>query len=80
MEQHFRGTDIGFPLDAFQLLEAKHDETQEKITLLSVDAQIVSNELLMRSQTWILLPWSQRDAFIRVLAENTLLSGICVHT
>ncbi len=80
MKQHYCGTDIGFPLEAFQHLEVEHDQTQQKITLLSVDTQIVSNELLMRSQTWILLPWSRRDEFIDELAENSLSNDICVHT
>lgn len=80
IKQHYCGTDIGFPLEAFQHLEVEHDQTQQKITLLSVDAQIVSNELLMRSQAWILLPWSRRDEFIDELAENSLSFDICVHT
>jgi hypothetical protein len=80
MKQHYCGTDIGFPLEAFQHLEVQHDQSQDKITLLPFDAQIVSNELLMRSQAWILLPWSRRDEFIDKLAVNGLLFGICVHT
>jgi hypothetical protein len=80
MKQHYYGTDIGFPIEAFQHLEVEHDQTQQKITLLSVDAQIVSNQLLMRSQTWMLLPWSRRDEFLDELAKNSLYYGICVHT
>lgn len=34
----------------------------------------------MRSQTWILLPWSRRDEFMNELAEDSLSFGICVHT
>jgi hypothetical protein len=80
MKQHYCGTDIGFPLQAFQHLEVRHDQTQQKITLLYVDAQIISNELLMRSQTWILLPWSRRDAFIHELAKNSISNDIFMHT
>ena len=80
MKQHYYCTDIGFPLESFQYLEVKYDQTQQKITLLSVDAQIVSDELLMRSQTWILLPWSRRDKFIDELAKRSLSNDICVHT
>lgn len=80
MKQHQYGTDIGFPLESFQHLEVEHDQTQQKITLSFVDARIVSNELLMRSQTWILLPWSQRDVFIDELAKDCLSNDICVHT
>ena len=80
MKQHCCGTDIGFPVEAFQHLEVEHDQTQQKITLLSVDAQIISNELLMRSQTWILLPWSRRHNYIDELAKNSLPNNISIHT
>jgi hypothetical protein len=80
MKQHYCGTDIGFPLQAFQHLEVEDDQTQQKITMLYVDAQIISNELLMRSQTWILLPWSRRDEFLDELANKCLSNDICVHT
>ena len=80
IKQHYCGTDIGFPLEAFQHLEVEHDQTRQKITLLSVDAQIISNEFLMRSQTWILLPWSRRDEFINELSESSFSYDICVHT
>ncbi|KAK2768452.1 hypothetical protein FQN54_000307 [Arachnomyces sp. PD_36] len=79
IKQHCCGTDIGFPLKAFKHLEVKHDRHQE-ITLLSVDAQIVSNELLMRSQTWFLLPWQRRDRFICQVAEKPHRYSICLHT
>lgn len=80
MKQHYCGTDIGFPLEAFQHLEVEHDQTEQKITLLSVDAQIISNELLMRFQTWTLLPWSRRHKFIDELAKSSLSNQLCVHT
>lgn len=80
MKQHFAGTDIGFPLEAFQYLEVEHNQEEQKITLLSVDAQIVSHELLMRSQTWKLLPWSRRDEFIGELAKRGISHDICMHT
>lgn len=38
MKQHYYGTDIGFPLEAFQHLEVEYDQTQQKTILLSVDA------------------------------------------
>jgi hypothetical protein len=80
MKQHYCGTDIGFPLEAFQHLEVGQDEIQQKTTLLSVNARIVSGELLIRSQTWILLPWSRRSEFIDHLAESSLSFEFCVHT
>jgi hypothetical protein len=79
MKQHYCGTDIGFPLDAFQHLEVIHHKTKQRTTLSSVDAQIVSNELLIRAQTWILLPWDRRDEFIEELAKDCSLFDICVH-
>jgi len=80
MKQHYCGTDIGFPLKAFQHLEVQHDQTKQRVTLLSIDVQIVSNELLMRSQIWILLPWSRCDKFIDELAKDSFSFDICVHT
>ena len=80
IKQHCCGIDIGIPLEAFRHLEVEHDQTEQKITLLSVDAQIVSNELLLRSQTWTLLPWSRRDKFIDELAKDRFSNTICVHT
>lgn len=46
MKQHYCGTDIGFPLEAFQYLQVEHEQAEQRTILLSVDAQIVSNELL----------------------------------
>jgi len=80
IKQQSCGTDIGFPLDAFQHLEVEYDRSYKKTTLLSVDAQIVSNEFLMRSQTWVLLPWSHRDDFIEELAHEYWSFNICIHT
>ncbi|KAH6671104.1 hypothetical protein B0J14DRAFT_595338 [Halenospora varia] len=80
IRHHYCGTDNGLPLEAFQHLEVENDQTERRTTLLSINAQIVSKELLIRSQTWILLPWSRRDAFIDELVENSLSLDICVHT
>ncbi|KAF7879589.1 hypothetical protein EAF04_000784 [Stromatinia cepivora] len=79
IRQHLHGTDIGFPLEAFRVVEVEHDQYTQKIALLSVDAQIVSNELLMRSQTWILLPQSQHDEFIDKLAKDSFSTELCIH-
>ena len=69
MKQHYCGTDIGFPLEAFQCLEVIHDQPQQKVVLSSANAQIASNELLVRFQTWTLLPKSRRDKFIDELMD-----------
>ncbi len=50
MNRHYLGPSYGFPLEAFQSTEAVESDYFGNIVLLSVDAQIVSNELLMRSQ------------------------------
>lgn len=80
IRQHLHGTDIGFPLEAFQIVEVEHDVKKQKVALLSADAQIVSNELLMRSQTWTLLPQSRLEEFIDNLAKDSLSTDICIHT
>ncbi|CAD6442665.1 95238975-4397-4591-8a49-16eca74d8c11-CDS [Sclerotinia trifoliorum] len=80
IRQHLHGTDIGFPLEAFRFVEVEHDQYKQKVGLLSADAQIVSNEFLMRSQTWILLPRTSHDEFIGKLAEDRPSTDICIHT
>lgn len=85
MKQHRCGIDIGFPLEAFQHLEARHhDDSPQKVILSSVDAQIVSNEFLTRFQTWTLVPWNRSDTFVEELPKNDNVMGrimynICVH-
>jgi hypothetical protein len=79
MRQHRSGTDIGFPLEAFQHLEALHDETAPKIVLSSVNAQIISNEFLVRFQTWTLVPWNRSNAFIEELGKDGHVYNICIH-
>ncbi|KFY41076.1 hypothetical protein V495_05054 [Pseudogymnoascus sp. VKM F-4514 (FW-929)] len=79
MRQNRSGTDIGFPLEAFQHLEALHDETAPKIVLSSVNAQIISNEFLVRFQTWSLVPWNRSNAFIEELGTDGHVYNICIH-
>ncbi|OBT64332.1 hypothetical protein VE03_06748 [Pseudogymnoascus sp. 23342-1-I1] len=85
MKQHRWVIDIGFPLEAFQYLEARHhDDSPQKVILSSVDAQIVSDEFLMRFQTWTLVPWSRSDTFIEELPKDHHVLGrnmynICAH-
>jgi hypothetical protein len=64
MKRHYHGPSHGFPLEAFQSTEVIESDLHRNIVLLSVDAQIVSNELLMRSQQWVLLPHNRRDELI----------------
>ncbi|KAB8296804.1 hypothetical protein EYC80_002221 [Monilinia laxa] len=79
MRQYRSGIDIGFPLAVFQNLEMKYNRTHQKFTLLSIDAQIIQNDLLLRSQTWVLIPWSQRDGYLDQLVDG-LHQDICIHT
>ncbi|KFY89425.1 hypothetical protein V500_05711 [Pseudogymnoascus sp. VKM F-4518 (FW-2643)] len=79
MKQHRCGVDIGFPLEAFQHLDARHGEAPRKVILSSVNAQIVSNEFLVRFQTWTLVPWNRSDTFIEELAKDCYLYSICAH-
>lgn len=64
MKRHYFGPRHGFPLEAFQSTEAIESGLYGNIVLLSVDAQIVSNELLIRSQQWVLLPHNRRDELV----------------
>lgn len=64
MNRRDLGPSHGFPLEAFQSTEVMESDLFRNIVLLSVDAQIVSNELLMRSQQWVLLPHNRRDELV----------------
>ncbi|OBT83295.1 hypothetical protein VE02_07946 [Pseudogymnoascus sp. 03VT05] len=53
MKQHRYGIDTGFPLEAFQYLEVwQGEDSPWKVILSSANAQIVSDEFLMRFQIW----------------------------
>ncbi|TGO28633.1 hypothetical protein BPAE_0025g00420 [Botrytis paeoniae] len=79
-KQHRSGIDIGFPLEAFRHQEVTHDQSTNVTTLLSVDARFVSNELLLRSQTWVLVPRSQKDRIIENIAHDRLSTRVCKHS
>jgi hypothetical protein len=64
MNRHHLGPSHGFPLETFQSTEVIESDLFGNIVLLSVDAQILSNELLMRSQQWVLLPHNRRDELV----------------
>lgn len=64
MKRHLHGPSHGFLLEAFQITEVVESDLHKMNALLSVEAQINSNELLMRTQQWVLLPYSWRDEFI----------------
>jgi hypothetical protein len=82
LSQHSQGIDLGFPLKAFQHVEVRHEHELQKTTLISIDAQIVSGEFLMRSQYWTLLPWGRRNEFEDVVTKDSLSfeRDICLHT
>ncbi|PQE27138.1 Cyclin-like F-box protein [Rutstroemia sp. NJR-2017a WRK4] len=75
MNRHYLGPSHGFPLEAFQTTEVIESDIFRNIVLLSVEAQIVSDELLMRSQQWVLLPHNRRDK----LVTRRLFHHLCHH-
>jgi hypothetical protein len=80
MKQHRSGIDIKFPLEAFRYLEVGHgSESPWKVVLYSADAQIVSDEFLMRFQTWTLVPWNRSDTFMEYLERDNLVYSTCIH-
>ncbi|TGO80648.1 hypothetical protein BELL_0003g00150 [Botrytis elliptica] len=80
MKQHRLGIDLGFPLEAFRHVEITHEKRTNVTNLMSVDARFVSNELLLRSQIWILFPPSQKDRMIQKLSECGLPTRLCAHS
>ncbi|KAF5873389.1 putative f-box domain protein [Botrytis fragariae] len=79
-KQHRSGIDIGFPLEAFRHQEVTHDQSTNITSLLSVDARFVSNELLLRSQIWILVPQSRKDRTNENLGHGGLSTRVCKHS
>lgn len=75
MNRHYLGPSYGFPLEAFESTEVIESELYRNMVLLSVDTQIVSNELLMRSQQWVLLPHNRRNE----LVTERLFHHLCYH-
>lgn len=57
-----------------------HESKFEKTRLLSVDAQFVSDEVLVRSQTWFLVSWSQRNKFAEGFEKYWFYNYLCCHT
>lgn len=80
MKQHRYGIDVGFPLEAFQYLEVWQGEGSPwKVVLSSANAQIVSDEFLMRFQFWTLVPWNRSDTFVEELEKDNHLYDVCSH-
>jgi hypothetical protein len=75
MNRHYRGPSYGFPLEAFQSTEIIESDVDRNVVLLSVDTQIVFDELLMRSQQWVLIPRDRRHE----LVDDRSFSYICPH-
>ena len=76
MDRHYLGTSHGFPLEAFQSTEFMVNTLFKTLALLSVDTEIVSNELLMRSQYWVIAPHNKRD---ELMSWYTLHDLLCPH-
>jgi hypothetical protein len=79
MKRHHYGFDHGVSLDLLSHTEVEERYFKEycRTTLLSVDARIASDELLMRSQLCIVLPTDRRDKYLsRMLPVQTLCRHI----
>ena len=79
MKRRHYGLDHGISLDSLSHTEVEERNFKEycSTTLLSVDARIASEELLMRSQQCIILPTDKRDKFLSpILPVQTLCRHI----
>ncbi|KAF7897040.1 hypothetical protein EAF00_005268 [Botryotinia globosa] len=79
-KQHRTGIDLGFPLEAFRHQEVTHSRFWNVTTLLSVDARFVSNELVLRSQTWDFVPLSLKDRDAEILNYGGITTKACKHS
>ena len=75
MKRHYYGPSHGLSIKCFLHTELKEYDARGTVELFSVDARIVSNELLMRSQQWILVSQHRSGEFV----TRTLLHSICTH-
>lgn len=74
MKRHRYGPEHGFPLEVFSYSEVE-DEGAHLTTLFTYEARIVNDELLMRSQQWLLVPSDRRES----LYTQRLLHHLCEH-
>ncbi|THV55089.1 hypothetical protein BGAL_0014g00190 [Botrytis galanthina] len=79
-KQHRTGIDLGFPLQAFRHQEVTHSRFTNVTSVLSVDARFVSNELVLRSQTWDFVPRSPMDRDAEILAYGGVTRKVCKHS
>ncbi|OBT97840.1 hypothetical protein VE01_04985 [Pseudogymnoascus verrucosus] len=68
MECHRRGPKLGIPLDIFEHTEVEINKDHGTVTLISTEARIASNKLLLRTQTCILGPPKPRTVSNKVHA------------
>ncbi|TGO17370.1 hypothetical protein BTUL_0018g00370 [Botrytis tulipae] len=79
-KQHRTGIDLEFPLEAFRHQEVTHNRLRNVTTVLSVDARFVSNELVLRSQTWDFVTLSPKDRDAEILAYGGITTRVCKHS
>jgi hypothetical protein len=75
MMHHHNGPKYGIPLEAFSHTEVMLNFFHGFTTLISVEARVVSDKLLMRSQQWFLVPKERRDE----LFKDGVVDHLCEH-
>lgn len=78
MKRHYYGSNHGIPLDAFFHTEVEERSDLKLVTLLSVDATIVANELLVRSQLWMMLPRHRCQEFLTIYVFHLFCYHFCI--
>lgn len=77
LKRHRLGMDHGISVNFFTCTEVVEPKLPTEVTnLLSVDANIMSNELFVRVQQWTLVPQDKRYK----LANKPLINSLCWHT
>jgi hypothetical protein len=75
MMHYHLGPKYGIPLEAFSHTEVMLNVSRGFTTLISVEARVASDKLLMRSQQWFLVPTEQRDE----LFTGGVVDHLCGH-
>ncbi|KAE9381282.1 hypothetical protein N431DRAFT_505699, partial [Stipitochalara longipes BDJ] len=73
LKRHHNGFDHGIPLS--DLSHTEIQLTEGSVFLFSVDARIASEELVVRSQEWVVSSQHPREAFL----SRTHIHGVCLH-
>ncbi|MCJ1307519.1 hypothetical protein MMC25_001165 [Agyrium rufum] len=83
-QRRYDGKEFEFSLAAFRYLDIEDDKAEQGLVLTTVDARIISEELLLRVQNLRIVPWSRHLDFADGKMGNSAMDksslDLCIHT